>query len=158
MTKPFRANCSLTPTPMPPRKTRFGDSAVYVKPEKPERTERQDLIDKLDRAFSLYIRRRDRCCVICGESRWRLLEAGHFYSRRYYAIRWDARNAHAQCIRCNRRHNRDQMPYLNFMLKRYDGDVLSELHTLRMDAKFKWTDEQLREKLDYFTEAARIAA
>ena len=70
---------------------------------------RKGLINKLDRIFSEYIRKRDAnkkgiCkCITCKrEFKWNELDAGHFISRKEMSVRWDERNVAAQCQYCNR--------------------------------------------------------
>lgn len=70
---------------------------------------RKGLINKLDRIFSEYIRKRDAdkkgmCkCITCQrEFKWDELDAGHFISRKEMSVRWDERNVAAQCQYCNR--------------------------------------------------------
>jgi hypothetical protein len=114
--------------------------------EKPvEAGSRRWLIAELDRLTSLVIRKRDRKCVTCGEARG--LECSHFHSRRYLGIRFDLRNCHAMCAACNRLHNSDRGPYLEFMLERYGPGVVAELDGLRMSLR-KVTDEELRQTLE----------
>lgn len=62
----------------------------------------------LDQIFSKYIRLRDAdsdgyCrCVTCGRfHHWKDMHCGHFVSRDRIAVRWDERNANAQCCHCN---------------------------------------------------------
>lgn len=55
-----------------------------------------------DRAFSLYIRRRDGKCRICGDIA--NLQCAHLWSRRYHAIRFDPCNAIALCRGCHVRY------------------------------------------------------
>lgn len=70
---------------------------------------RKGLINKLDRIFSEYIRKRDAnkkgiCkCITCQrEFKWNDIDAGHFISRKEMATRWDEQNVAAQCKHCNR--------------------------------------------------------
>ena len=70
---------------------------------------RKGLINKLDRIFSEYRRKRDAnkkgiCkCITCQrEFKWNELDAGHFISRKEMSVRWDERNVAAQCQYCNR--------------------------------------------------------
>jgi len=58
---------------------------------------------KADKYFSLYIRERDKDkpCVTCGKFT-RKKDCGHFLSRRFESIRFDEKNAHGQCEKCNR--------------------------------------------------------
>lgn len=48
-----------------------------------------------DRLFSLYIRKRDGSCRVCGLDTD--LQAAHLISRRYFAVRWDPINCVALC-------------------------------------------------------------
>lgn len=116
--------------------------------EKPlEVGSRKWLIWQLDIHTSRIVRQRDRQCVTCGSKR--NLQCSHFYSRRYLIIRFDLRNCNAMCGRCNKRHNDDPFPYLNFMKEHYGSDVISELHALRMSLQ-KVTDDELRALLEKY--------
>ena len=63
------------------------------------------------------------------------------------------RNCHAMCAACNRRHNSDRGPYLDFILKRYRPGVVAELDGLRVSLR-KVTDEELRRKFEQFKSMA----
>jgi hypothetical protein len=116
--------------------------------EKPlEVGSRKWLIWQLDIQTSRIVRQRDRKCVTCGSRR--NLQCSHFYSRRYLIIRFDLRNCNAMCGRCNKRHNYDPFPYLNFMQEHYGPDVVAELHALRMSLQ-KVTDDELRGLLEKY--------
>jgi hypothetical protein len=58
---------------------------------------------KADKYFSEYIRLRDnnKPCVTCGKYT-DLKDCGHFISRRFESVRFDEKNAHGQCQKCNR--------------------------------------------------------
>lgn len=63
---------------------------------------------KLDEIFSKFIRQRNADangyvpCFTCGNiDHWSRMDAGHFISRRYLAIRWDEINVQTQCKNCN---------------------------------------------------------
>ena len=72
-----------------------------------KQSERKKLIGKLDNIFSKFIRLRD-CgnggrCISCGKMiTFNTSDCGHFFSRRYYSVRWHEDNCHAQCRQCNR--------------------------------------------------------
>ena len=72
-----------------------------------KRTQRKKLVDKLDKVFSVYIRRRyaenDIAeCFTCGkQDHWKKLQNGHFQSRKHYATRWHEENCQVQCAGCN---------------------------------------------------------
>ena len=52
--------------------------------------------DNLDRLFSKYIRVRDKCCQVCGQSNKRL-EAAHIFGRGQKSVRFDPENCWAMC-------------------------------------------------------------
>ena len=58
---------------------------------------------KADKYFSLFIRERDKDkpCITCGKITQEK-DCGHFISRRFESVRFDEKNAHGQCIKCNR--------------------------------------------------------
>ena len=72
-----------------------------------KKTKRQRLIAKLDKVFSIYIRRRYAKndiaeCFTCGkQDHWKKLQNGHFQSRKHYATRWHEDNCQVQCSGCN---------------------------------------------------------
>jgi Bacteriophage Lambda NinG protein len=106
---------------------------------------RRWLVAELDRLTSLIVRRRDRRCVTCGETKG--LQCSHFYSRRHLAVRFDLRNTNAMCSACNRRHNSDPSAYLAFMAERYGPGVVEELEELEAGTD-KITDEDLSRTLE----------
>jgi hypothetical protein len=86
---------------------------------------------KADKYFSLYIRARDsvngiaKCCT-CGRYVSEF-DCGHFLSRRFEATRYDERNAHAQCLKCNRFENGNQFAHGEFINRRYGAGVADGL-------------------------------
>ena len=72
-----------------------------------KRTQRKKLVDKLDKVFSIYIRRRYADndvaeCFTCGkQDHWKKLQNGHFQSRKHYSTRWHEQNCQVQCAGCN---------------------------------------------------------
>lgn len=79
--------------------------------QKKQRSEKRKWIDKLDKVMSLYVRMRDSRefrykyfrCISCG----RILpigeaDCGHYIGRTNMSLRFDTRNIHAECKRCNR--------------------------------------------------------
>ena len=66
--------------------------------------------NKIDKPFHEYIRRRDVdnktgfCnCITCNKRvHFTETDAGHFIGRQHLITRYDERNVHAQCRKCNR--------------------------------------------------------
>jgi hypothetical protein len=91
-----------------------------MKPKK-----KQPYIKKLDRLLSLYIRKRDGCCVICGSTQY--LNCGHYFSRVFYNVRWDFKNCNTQCASCNKKHEYNPEPYRRWMVMAYGEETIMEL-------------------------------
>jgi hypothetical protein len=84
--------------------------------------------NRLDKKMSIYIRKRDRRCVVCGSTE--NLNNGHYISRVYFMIRWDDRNCNTQCASCNVIHEYDPEPYRQWMKERYGEHLIQELTEL----------------------------
>jgi|SRR6478609_4503841 len=83
------------------------------------------LTGKLDHLTSIYVRARDKCCIVCGSTEY--LQNGHYISRTFTHTRWDLENCNAQCARCNRMHEIDPVPYSEAMEARYGAGILKKL-------------------------------
>jgi hypothetical protein len=88
---------------------------------------------KADKYFSQYIRMRDsystimtaNCCT-CGKYTTQF-DCGHFISRRFEATRYDEKNAHAQCLKCNRFENGNQFAHAQFIDEKYGKGTAESL-------------------------------
>lgn len=109
-----------------------------------KKSERQKTIDKLDDLVRK--RLKEECpkyCVTCGKAiDWFHpqnnpfgLQVGHYISRDIKQLRWCPKNVHPQCSSCNWEHNKNPIPYTQFMLKTYGQEVLDELNEIRRQAK-----------------------
>jgi len=99
-----------------------------------KKTKRKKLIEKLDKVFSVYIRRRFAKddiaeCFTCGkQDHWKKLQNGHFQSRKHYATRWHELNCQVQCAGCNVFRYGEQYKFSKKLdLTYYDG-LAEELH------------------------------
>lgn len=100
---------------------------------------------KADKYFALYIRTRDKDkpCITCGKYTSEK-DCGHFISRRFEAVRFDEKNAHGQCLKCNRFEYGNQFEHGKQIDKLYgDGTADSLLQKSKMLCK--------RNKFDYET-------
>ena len=66
------------------------------------------LRDDLDFVFSRYIRIKEsdsngitQCFTCDNKFHWKEIQAGHYMKRSDTLLRWDARNVHPQCVKCN---------------------------------------------------------
>ncbi|MDR1221436.1 MAG: recombination protein NinG [Tannerella sp.] len=89
---------------------------------------------KLDRIFSEYIRLRDAdsngyCrCISCGSiHHWKECDAGHFVNRKHMSTRYGEKNVNAQCRRCNRFDEGNQIGYTRGLIGKYGKEIIDEL-------------------------------
>jgi hypothetical protein len=118
-----------------------------------KKVSRKSLVEKLDKVFSIYIRRRYAVndiakCVTCGkEDNWKSLQCGHFMSRKHLSTRWNEDNCQVQCAGCNVFRYGEQ-----YKFSLYLGDKLSEQLHIQSKQICKFTDVELQEKIDYYTQ------
>jgi hypothetical protein len=114
---------------------------------------RKTIITKLDSIFSQYIRLRYSkneiaTCVTCGKSdNWKKMQNGHFVSRKHYATRWDEDNCQVQCAGCNVFRYGEQ-----YLFSKYLGVDLSEELLMKSRKIQKFTDNELLEMIELYTE------
>ena len=118
---------------------------------------RKQLIKELDGHFSRYIRITASIdgvarCVTCGDrDSWKLMDNGHYISRGKMGVRYDVRNCHVQCRKCNRMKQGNIAQYTAFMKLRYGQSVIDELRdksrqkiqTYELEAMIKYYKEKL---------------
>lgn len=81
-----------------------------------------------DRWFSKFIRLRDKDkpCITCGS--YGQKDCGHFISRRFEATRYDERNSHGQCLKCNRFEYGNQYEHGKAIDRLYGEGTADHLH------------------------------
>lgn len=118
---------------------------------------RKSLVEKLDKIFSIYIRRKDAVdniatCVTCGKKdHWSKLQNGHWASRKHYNTRWDETNCHVQCAGCNVFRAGEIYLYTKYLCSKYGNNFPEELY-LKSHKTVKFADIDLIELIDYYTE------
>lgn len=110
--------------------------------------------DRIDRVFHEYIRRRDVNsdgygeCISCSKGiHFTESDAGHFISRQHLSTRWDERNVHLQCRKCNRFEYGRQYEYSI----KIGGEVAEELLILSRQIQ-KFSDAELLDLYEKFNE------
>ena len=99
-----------------------------------KKTQRKKLIEKLDKIFSIYIRRRNAIngvaeCFTCGkQDHWKKLQNGHFQSRKHYSTRWHEQNCQVQCSACNVFRFGEQYKFSKNLDNTYYSGLAEELH------------------------------
>lgn len=97
------------------------------------------LVKKLDKAFSLYIRKRDDLggyflCCSCGVRKpLEQADAGHFINRKWMSTRWREDNVHSQCRSCNRFDEGNASGYALFMIQKYGKKHVEYLQMLKRE-------------------------
>jgi hypothetical protein len=89
-------------------------------------------IDKLDRLFSEYIRRRAILrkggCEYCGKQvKWTELQCSHFIGRRKRSTRYDPRNAVGGCFSCHIYYGENPYEHTEFFGKLLGTEELEKL-------------------------------
>ncbi len=95
-------------------------------------------LDKLDKAFSEFIRRRDADengyirCISCGKIvHWKDADCGHFVNRKHLSVRWNEQNCNAQCRSCNRFNEGSLYMYSKGLDKKYGPGTADKLISLQ---------------------------
>ncbi len=116
---------------------------------KRKKSNKKKLKDKLWELTSGYVRRSRAdhvgyvSCVTCGMTKhWKEMQAGHFIPQAQGdAVRFDLRNIHPQCHRCNINLGGNGAEYYPFMLSEYGQEVIDELRKKsRTTVKFTESD------------------
>jgi hypothetical protein len=118
---------------------------------------RKSLVEKLDKIFSIYIRRKDAIndvsvCVTCGKKEhWSKLQNGHFMSRRHYSTRWDENNCHVQCAGCNVFRSGEIYLYNKYLCLKFDNNFPDKLYE-KSNETVKFADIDLIELIEHYTD------
>ena len=83
----------------------------------PQKSNRKALVKTLDSYFSLFIRDRDKRCVLCGKRE--NLQCGHLLTRTAYSTRWDEENCFCQCSGCNMSHEHHPQVFINWYIGKF---------------------------------------
>lgn len=91
---------------------------------------RSQLIKKLDQVFSVFVRLSvaDKdwyiTCPLCeARVHWTKAQNMHFIKRSVYKYRWDEKNCHAGCVKCNVILHGNYIAYTRRMQREY-GEIL----------------------------------
>jgi len=120
---------------------------------------RQDYIKELDRVFSIFIRMRD-CnkswiviCPLCWQKISRKQAQNmHFVSRWVMKHRFDEKNCHAGCMRCNVILHWNYIAYTRRMQKTYWVSYIDKLIADKWPYKIPTT--MLVDMINYYTKKA----
>lgn len=120
-------------------------------------THRRKLTKELDNLFSELIRRTgsDKLginkCYTCGyTTHWKNLHCGHYFSRRYFSIRWDINNAKPQCPECNITKHGNLKVYKERLINEIGNENYNRLVFAKNN--FKLDNDELEQLLYYYKE------
>jgi hypothetical protein len=123
-----------------------------------KRTERQKAVAAADKAFSEYIRARDRyickTCGLAGSKGDGVMTCGHLITRAKYATRWDELNAECQCRGCNMRHEFQPEMMTDLWVDRNGYIAYHEL-VRKSNKPRKFTTGEVREIAEYYKQKTR---
>ena len=116
------------------------------------------LKENLQRIFNRYIVLKDGQCITCG-SRYNLQCSHYFSVGAAPSIRYNEINAHCQCSGCHQGYHAQGNSkimlggghtYAMYMLSVYGENVIAELKA-EGSKSYKWTIDELKEKIDYYS-------
>jgi len=81
-------------------------------------------------------------------------DAGHYISRRHKATKYDEKNVHLQCKRCNRYYNGNIINYRKKLAKKYGASVVEDLER-RMDFENPLDRSTLFEMYEFYKEEVK---
>lgn len=132
-------------------------------PKKKKRTAnpRKKLITECDDLVRVILWKTEDKCFVCGIQHGRYHpqdnprgeQVGHFKSRVVYPLRWDLKNCHLQCARCNYIHENDALPFTLAMIKHGGTDLLEYLEQTHNDYRIlqktmpTWQIQEKKEEL-----------
>lgn len=116
--------------------------------------------------FSIYIRLRDsdengyaKCCT-CGVVRkWNNnMQCGHGIPRQHWGTKYDERNNHAQCKKCNGPEGGNQVKYKEFIDKKYGPNTWDMLEFNKQNYASKPSEAYIKiSQKHYCLEAMKLA-
>jgi hypothetical protein len=122
----------------------------------PRKPSRKTLINKADKIFSEYIRRRYTNdngiteCYTCGKKdHWKELQCGHFMSRKHYSTRWNETNCQVQCAGCNVFRYGEQYKFGRNLDIEFGNGTADDLHQLSRQI-VKYDNNDLIEMIKHY--------
>ena len=122
---------------------------------------RKKLIQRLDKVFSQWVRRKDADhrgyveCWTCGKVLpWSRVDAGHFQSRAKFSTRWDEMNVKPQCKGCNGFRSGEQFKFARKLDAVYGDGTAEEIERISNQTR-KYSVEELEALIDVYNRRLR---
>lgn len=110
------------------------------------------LLNKAQKVFNLFIRKRDRWrgCICCGSLN--ITDASHYFSVGHYsALRFNETNVNASCPKCNRFLHGNLIKYRQGLVKRYGEEkVLMLENSADLRKAKKWSRFEVQSIIDFY--------
>jgi len=91
-------------------------------------------------------------CVCCGKrEHWKLMDGGHFISRKWIATKIMEESINPSCKRCNGFLHGNLVPFTLYMIEFYGKDFVEELQIKKNEIK-KYTRDEIAEITKDFKE------
>lgn len=144
-----------------PKKKKTDDDLPIFKAAGIKTPRVKDYKGQLDKIFSKYIRMRDAMpngyckCICCG----RILpikdfDAGHYFSRRHTATRWNENNVHAEC-KYDNRFNAEHLDFFREHLIQKIGENEYKKLLVLSHSTMSYTDTELQELIKHYKEEVK---
>jgi hypothetical protein len=111
------------------------------------RSKDRRLKNNLDKLISEIVRREEKgVCYTCGKKDdWKYMHCGHYIKRGCWRLRYDRRNLHCQCPKCNTFMGGNMDSYAVHLIKDYGEGILEELQRLKNMPGKKWKIAELEQ-------------
>jgi len=119
---------------------------------------------RLDEVFSDFIRLKEsddngwcRCFVCNNPIYWKSAVVLHYIKRTYKATRWDERNCHAGCVRCNGEEEKNtnlMLIHARKLIDLYGADIINQLAQLKQ-AHVHYSRFELEDKIKYYSQKVK---
>lgn len=152
---------------------RIKKKVFWNKPKKKKKrpSNRKLLIKELDSIVSLFVRARDKKCIVCGSdgtykvdkktggkiyTKNNPLQNGHLFTRAAHSTRWCTLNCNGQCAGCNFRHEHDPYPYEKAFRNKFGTKAYDDLYK-KHKTTVKFTDDDLLKMIFSFQDKYKLA-
>tara|TARA_R110002110_G_scaffold42316_10_gene132955 strand:- start:926 stop:1453 length:528 start_codon:yes stop_codon:yes gene_type:complete len=101
------------------------------------------------------LRDKDKGCISCGSALIGKYDAGHFFSAGGHgSIRFDVRNIHAQCVKCNQWEHGNLYQYHKELLKRIGSEEFQRLEN-KSNGVRKFDKDELKEIIKLYKQKCK---
>jgi hypothetical protein len=149
----FRTN-QIKPREEKERKRKESLNKAFAEKKKEESV--KVLLRQVKQICHEYIRKRDegKSCVSCGAPYNKDFQAGHYFKAELYSeLKFDERNIHGQCRKCNIRLEGNVQEYTFGIQNRISYEDFVKINNIAKNSKkhsYKWDVQELKELKKYY--------